>query len=289
MVRIRLDPEALEGKPSLLFIFFTCPIFHFRFCVAEQAINAIYLLADHPDILCGDIIKKMAGKSFGVYSQDIKEDKVDADVALPGNSITAQQPDFDKGLGDESMDSDFVSLIGDGEEMVMESSLKITADDAMSSDLRPETRVEVEKEEQEKVIQDSELPSTVALDPSYSGLESSTESSELSRLFFVVGHVAIKQVVHFEKIETEWKRRRALDEDLRRLAKLARKSTGDLDGGDELEQVTGSVEDEFTDQISGIRERELLFGKSSLLTLFGGLISHVAANNIIYTVSEWFF
>ena len=32
---------------------------------------------------------------------------------------------------------------------------------------------------------------------------------ELSKLCFVVGHVAIKQISHMEAIETEWKRRKA--------------------------------------------------------------------------------
>ena len=30
--------------------------------MAEQAINVIYKLAEHPDVICGDIIKKIANK-----------------------------------------------------------------------------------------------------------------------------------------------------------------------------------------------------------------------------------
>ena len=29
--------------------------------MAEQAVNVIYKLAEHPDILCGDLIKQLAG------------------------------------------------------------------------------------------------------------------------------------------------------------------------------------------------------------------------------------
>jgi condensin complex subunit 1 len=34
----------------------------------------------------------------------------------------------------------------------------------------------------------------------------------LSQLIFIVGHVAIKQIVHLEVIEAEWKRRKAESE-----------------------------------------------------------------------------
>jgi len=39
-----------------------------------------------------------------------------------------------------------------------------------------------------------------------------THPLHLSQLVFIVGHVAIKQIVHLEVIETEWKRRKAEDE-----------------------------------------------------------------------------
>jgi len=39
----------------------------FRFGVAEQALNAIYLLASQPDTLCGDVVRE---KTRLVFSQD---------------------------------------------------------------------------------------------------------------------------------------------------------------------------------------------------------------------------
>ena len=52
----------------------------------------------------------------------------------------------------------------------------------------------------------------------------------------------------------------------------------------ELDQVTGTAEDEFSEAIHQIREHELLFGHKSLLNIYGNVIAHVCANNTTYTV-----
>lgn len=41
----------------------------YRFGVAEQAINAIYLLASQPDVICGDIVKQ---KTRAVFQREIR-------------------------------------------------------------------------------------------------------------------------------------------------------------------------------------------------------------------------
>ncbi|CAG8519321.1 961_t:CDS:10 [Funneliformis caledonium] len=156
------------------------------FGVAEQAINTIYLLSEHPDVLCGDIIKRKA------------------------------------------------SLVYD---------LKILGADS-----------EMEIDEGENILTNQESFLTHPL--------------HLSQLLFIVGHVAIKQIVHLEVIETEWKRRK----------EKTTKNTGD----DELEQVVGSNEDEFVEAIAEIREKELLFSPYSLLKVFGPLIVNICANNKTY-------
>ena len=51
----------------------------FRFGLAEQAINAIYLLASQPDILCGKIIK---AKSASVFGKDSKISET-SDISEP--------------------------------------------------------------------------------------------------------------------------------------------------------------------------------------------------------------
>ena len=54
---------------------------------------------------------------------------------------------------------------------------------------------------------------------------------------------------------------------------------------DELDQVAGTAEDEFTESILLIRERELLYGSKSLLSKFAPIISHICSNTHLFKVS----
>ncbi|EPZ31215.1 non-SMC mitotic condensation complex subunit 1 domain-containing protein [Rozella allomycis CSF55] len=89
----------------------------------------------------------------------------------------------------------------------------------------------------------------------------------LTRLLFVVGHVAIKQLVHLELLEHHCKSKSS---------KNANKSL------DDIENVTGNVDDDLNDLISLVKEKELLFGKNSLLSIYGPLVAQVCANNKVY-------
>ncbi len=51
---------------------------------------------------------------------------------------------------------------------------------------------------------------------------------------------------------------------------------------DELDLIGGTSEDDFTEAMAHIRERELLFGPTSLLAVFGPLVSEICANNTTY-------
>ncbi|EDN06521.1 conserved hypothetical protein [Histoplasma mississippiense (nom. inval.)] len=51
---------------------------------------------------------------------------------------------------------------------------------------------------------------------------------------------------------------------------------------DELDLIGGTTEDDFTEAMAHIRERELLFGPTSLLTNFGPLVAEICANNNTY-------
>lgn len=55
---------------------------------------------------------------------------------------------------------------------------------------------------------------------------------------------------------------------------------------EELDLIGGTSEDDFTDAITHIRERELLYGKNSLLTNFGPLVKEICSNNTSYANSE---
>jgi condensin complex subunit 1 len=123
----------------------------------------------------------------------------------------------------------------------------------------------------------------------------------LSQLLFVVGHIAIKQIVHLELCELEFKRRKA--EKDKKSAPTPRKSMSveptplkkgrkrgatkeptpaPEEAADELDLMAGTTEDDFTEAIAHIRERELLFGPQSLLANFGPLVADICANNTSY-------
>ncbi|KIY43890.1 ARM repeat-containing protein [Fistulina hepatica ATCC 64428] len=116
--------------------------------------------------------------------------------------------------------------------------------------------------------------------PSASGIpeqENSCDTGdafELSQLLFVVGHVAIKQLVFLELVEREWKRQKEVNEIAEKQAakKTARHSSKD---GDDLDQVVGSAEDEIADRVQAIREQELLHGPDSLLAIYGPMLAHI--------------
>jgi condensin complex subunit 1 len=127
-----------------------------------------------------------------------------------------------------------------------------------------------------------------------------SSSARLSQLLFIVGHVAIKQIVHLELCEMDFKRRKAEKEASKSSAKTPRKSTpapeapptkGRKKGStkpepeedqDELDLIAGTTEDDFTEALAHIRERELLYGANSLLSNYAPLVTELCANNTSY-------
>lgn len=187
------------------------------FSFAEQGLNALYVMTEQPDRICGDIIKKLSDRVFGGKVEEMGLE-----------TLT-------KGIGKLGLESE-IDLDGDQDMAVSEARLEETNDDHQENSCG----------------------------------NSSSAAFKLAQLVFVVGHVAIKQIVHLESIESEWKRRKA--------AKDAGTTGGSLQAG-ELEMVTGSAEDEFAETIAMVRERELLFGSNSLLSLYGPLLVHILTHN----------
>ncbi|KAI5286512.1 Condensin complex subunit, partial [Ascosphaera aggregata] len=166
--------------------------------VAEQAINAIYALSKHPDVLCSEIIKRKTGAVF--FSSN-----------------------------------------------------------------RPSSRNEMSGLEEE-----------------HSTTTSTEKSSpiQLSQLLFVVGHVAIKQIAHIEMCELDFKRCKA-EHDKAKANSAANTKRASL-REDELDLIGGTTEDDFTDAMAHIRERELLYGEKSLLSNFGPLVTEICSHNNVY-------
>lgn len=181
------------------------------FGFTEQALNAIYALAEHPDVVAGAIVKQVSKTIFYLSQSDI--DGVE---------------DLTKSL------SETLALNGNG-----------------------------------APIESSDNMQTEQASLAY---PNSDKASDLSKLFFLVGHVAVKQIVHLEAIEAEWKRRRHAKQTETREKKPA----------SDLEQVAGTVEDEFVERIMEVRERELLFGEKSLLALFGPMIKQVCIQQELF-------
>ena len=112
------------------------------------------------------------------------------------------------------------------------------------------------------------------------GPRQKTTSAALSQLLFVVGHIAIKQIVHLELCELDFKRRKAEQEKNKPLNSAPQDQNAE---GDELDLIGGTTEDDFTDAMTHIRERELLYGENSLLSNFGSLVTEICANSNTYS------
>ncbi|KAL7926975.1 condensin complex component cnd1 [Trichoderma austrokoningii] len=173
--------------------------------VAEQAINAVYALSKHPDILCSAIIRRKAKHVFG----------------HPGSRPTSRDEDKMDKFGDPAS------------------------------------------------------PSATQASPKMSNRRDNAMS--LPQLLFIVGHVAIKQIVHLELCELDFKRRKQEKE-----KQAPAKTDKDKEDANELDLIGGTTEDDFTEAMAHIRERELLFGPTSLLAMFGPLVSEICANNTTY-------
>ncbi|KAJ6153796.1 hypothetical protein N7470_006755 [Penicillium chermesinum] len=126
---------------------------------------------------------------------------------------------------------------------------------------------------------EEQRPGTASTDEQGSKLKPS--SAALSQLLFVVGHIAIKQIVHLELCELDFKRRKAEQEKNKTAEAAAQRNTDNTDD-DELDLIGGTTEDDFTDAMAHIRERELLYGDNSLLAKFGPLVAEICANNNTY-------
>jgi len=211
--------------------------------MAEQAIGAIYVLSDHPDILCSEMVRQKTKLVF-------QRAQHRSSISRP----SSPEPD--------AMDVD-----------------------------EPEQSVEQPPPPEEKAEQQQTKEKAAVA---------------LSQLLFAVGHIAIKQIVHLELCELDFKRRKHEQEKSRPVSEPSpdksashptsarRKKTaaeevlaekqkeGDGAERDELDLIGGTTEDDFTEAIAHIRERELLYGPNSLLANFGPLVTEICANNTAY-------
>ena len=109
------------------------------------------------------------------------------------------------------------------------------------------------------------------------------DAFQLAQLLFIVGHVALKHIVYLEMVEREYKRRKAEADKEKAVAKAvsegkASRAAAAAAAVEELEQVAGNAEDEIGEVIASVREKELLYGSSSVLAMFGPIITHICSS-----------
>lgn len=137
-----------------------------RFGMAEQALNAIYLLGEQPDVLAGTLIKDFTVRTFDAAGPD--------QVAEGIEGLTLGEREA--AIGDATPPGD-------------------DPDDSMTEEAKP-----VGHGEGQGLKRSSSIRSFAGSDL--------VSSFELGQLIFVVGHVAIKQIVYLEIVERELKRRK---------------------------------------------------------------------------------
>ncbi|KAI1826383.1 armadillo-type protein [Xylaria intraflava] len=211
------------------------------FGVAEQAINAIYALAKHPDTLCTEIIRRRTKVVFAAQQKS-------PPASRPGSRDNATT----SVTGGNGMTQNFQTMALDAPTQTIN---------------QPPPEPPAEPKEKAAIA--------------------------LSQLLFVVGHVAIKQIVHLELCELDFKRRKQDKEKEAPKADAPRASMGRRrktttpapvaeEAGDELDLIGGTTEDDFTEAMAHIRERELLFGPQSLLSNFGPMVAEICSRSDIY-------
>lgn len=104
--------------------------------------------------------------------------------------------------------------------------------------------------------------------------EGQSQVVSLSQLLFIVGHVAIKVMIHLEALEGQFKKKKIEAE--------ITKANDKNGSANELEMIGGTSEDDFADAISFIKEKELLYGEHSILARFGPMVREICLNNLKY-------
>lgn len=229
--------------------------------VAEQAVNAIYTISKHPDVLCSEIIRH---KTKAVFS-----------------------PQRPRSNSDERPVSQDSHKTGDGEQAPKDEEPTPEDKDGEVDQEGGETTAAATPTTPQKTTPQKTTPQKAS--PQKSQQKKRDNAVALSQLLFIVGHVAIKQIVHLELCELDFKRRKQEKEKVAAAEKAAqaesRRSSKNDDkdeAEDELDLIGGTTEDDFTEAMQHIRERELLYGPDSLLAMFGPLVSEVCANNTKY-------
>ena len=112
---------------------------------------------------------------------------------------------------------------------------------------------------------------------------SENQAIALSQVLFIVGHVALKSIVYLEKLEGEFKKKKHdVETSNGPGSKGSAGNDQDAEGENELEMIGGTSEDDFADAVVHVKEREILYGESSLLARFGPLVKNICSHTKQY-------
>jgi condensin complex subunit 1 len=217
------------------------------FGLAEQAINTIYALGEHPDALCNDLIKKFTVRAFSrvpkpnVESQPPVENNPEAmDEDHPGDvTRDSEATAVSQGSTQEDKEKD----VGDAFEL---SQLLFIVGHVAIKHIAHLELIEREWKRQKDEKQTGELCRI---------------GSSLISILIVFLCIAEKQAANANGNTTSKE-------------------------AEELDQVAGNAEDEIGDRIAGVRETELLYGPESLLALYGPMIVHICGSPHKFKVSS---
>lgn len=108
-----------------------------------------------------------------------------------------------------------------------------------------------------------------------------SQVNSLSQLLFIVGHVSVKTIVYLEQLEAQFKKKKH-ESEMKKSKRENNDEEEEENTNDELEMIGGTSEDDFTDAVIYIKERELLYGEGALLARFGPLVKEICSNNKNY-------
>ena len=150
--------------------------------------------------------------------------------------------------------------------------------------MRSKTKEVFARKTQPKPEPDVEPSTEAQMPPFEEPKQEQKPETALAQLLFIIGHVAIKQIVHLELCELDFKKRKAeRDKEKPAGASPTKKKSEDEA---ELDLIGGTTEDDFTEAMNHIREREILYGAQSLLSNFGPLVTEICSNSTAYPDSN---
>jgi condensin complex subunit 1 len=214
------------------------------FGLAEQVINTVYALGEHPDTFCDELIKKLTVRAFSRPPKAAGES-----VAKDPDAMNENQP------ADTTMDTGDVSMLDATQ--AIQSATQSATPDSKEKDVGDA----FELSQLLFVVGHVAIKHIVFLELIEREWKRQKDEKQTGQSCFSLLSSAVDFLV---------------------LCYIAEKqASGNQRGGkdvEELDQVAGNAEDEIGERIAGVRESELLYGSQSLLALYGPMIVHICGS-----------